>query len=419
MLNRSDIELMAPAGSYESLMAAIQGGADAIYFGIEQLNMRARSSANFTKKDIPEVVRIARENRLNVYLTINTVIYNHELLQMREIVDLAKEHGVTAIIVSDQAVLDYARKIGVEVHLSTQLNISNIDSLRFYANFADVVVLARELDLDQVSEISKAIELEDLRGPSGELIKIEMFIHGALCMAISGKCYLSLHEHNHSANRGDCFQVCRRSYTVTDKERGNELDIEQEYIMSPKDLSTIHFLNKVLDAGVKVLKIEGRARSPEYVKTVTTCYNEAIQAYLKKDFTKVKIEDWKERLSSVFNRGFWDGYYLGQRLGEWSEVYGSEATTTKKYIGKGTNYFDKIGVAEFLIEAGELSVGDEILIIGPTTGVVEAKVEEIRVDLKNVSKSCKGESCSIPLDQIIRRSDKLYKLINRTTTTNS
>lgn len=419
MLNRSEIELMAPAGSYESLMAAIQGGADAIYFGIEQLNMRARSSANFTKKDIPEVVRIARENRLNVYLTINTVIYNHELLQMREIVDLAKEHGVTAIIVSDQAVLDYARKIGVEVHLSTQLNISNIDSLRFYANFADVVVLARELDLDQVSEISKAIELEDLRGPSGELIKIEMFIHGALCMAISGKCYMSLHEHNHSANRGDCFQVCRRSYTVTDNERGNELDIEQEYIMSPKDLSTIHFLNKVLDAGVKVLKIEGRARSPEYVKTVTTCYNEAIQAYLEKDFTKVKIEDWKERLSSVFNRGFWDGYYLGQRLGEWSEVYGSEATTTKKYIGKGTNYFDKIGVAEFLIEAGELSVGDEILIIGPTTGVVEAKVEEIRVDLKNVSKSCKGESCSIPVDQIIRRSDKLYKLINRTTTTNS
>jgi len=413
MLNRSDIELMAPAGSYESLQAAIQGGANAVYFGIEQLNMRARSSANFTKKDLPDIVRIARENKLKVYLTINTVIYNHELLQMREIVDLAKEHGVTAIIVSDQAVLDYARKTGVEVHLSTQLNISNIDSLRFYANFADVVVLARELDLDQVSEISKAIELEDMRGPSGELIKIEMFIHGALCMAISGKCYLSLHEHNHSANRGDCFQVCRRSYTVTDKERGNELDIEQEYIMSPKDLSTIHFLNKVLDAGVTVLKIEGRARSPEYVKTVTSCYNEAIHAYLENDFTKSKIEEWKARLSSVFNRGFWDGYYLGQRLGEWSEVYGSEATTTKEYIGKGSNYFDKIGVAEFLIEAADLSVGDDILIIGPTTGVVELKVEEIRVNLKNVEKTTKGEICSIPVAQIIRRSDKLYKVIRK------
>lgn len=413
-MNRHDIELMSPAGSYESLTAAIQGGANAVYFGIEQLNMRARSSANFTKKDLPEIVRIARKNNLNVYLTINTVIYNHELLQMREIVDLAKEHGITAIIVSDQAVLDYARKTGVEVHLSTQLNISNIDSLRFYANYADVVVLARELDLDQVNEITKAIELEDLRGPSGELIKIEMFIHGALCMAISGKCYLSLHEHNHSANRGDCFQVCRRSYTVTDKERGNQLDIDQEYIMSPKDLSTIHFLNKVLDAGVKVLKIEGRARSPEYVKTVTSCYNEAIHAYLENDFTKSRIEGWKERLSSVFNRGFWDGYYLGQRLGEWSEVYGSEATRSKKYIGKGTNYFDKIGVAEFLIEAGELSVGDEILIIGPTTGVVETSVKEIRVDLKNVEKSFKGEKCSVPVDQLVRRSDKLYKIIDNT-----
>ncbi len=414
MLKRSDIELLAPAGSYESLMAAIQGGANAVYFGIEQLNMRARSSANFTKEDLPEIVRIARENKLKAYLTINTVIYNHELILMREIVDLAKEHGVTAIIVSDQAVLDYARKTGVKVHLSTQLNISNTDSLRFYSNFADVVVLARELDLEQVKEISKAIELEDLRGPSGELIKIEMFVHGALCMAISGKCYLSLHEHNHSANRGDCFQVCRRSYTVTDKERGNELDIDQQYIMSPKDLSTIHFLNKVLDAGVTVLKIEGRARSPEYVKTVTSCYNEAIQACVDNDFDKTKIEGWKHRLSSVFNRGFWDGYYLGQRLGEWSEVYGSEATTKKSYIGKATNYFDKIGVAEFLIEAGELSVGDEILIIGPTTGVVETKVEELRVDLVNVDKSGRGEKCSIPLPELIRRSDKLYKLTSNT-----
>lgn len=410
-MKRSDIELMAPAGSYESLMAAIQGGANAIYFGIEQLNMRARSSANFTKKDLPEIVRIGKENKLNVYLTINTVIYNHELIQMREIVDMAKEHGVTAIIVSDQAVLDYARKSDVEVHLSTQLNISNIDSLRFYANFADVVVLARELDLEQVAEIAKAIELENIKGPSGELMKIEMFIHGALCMAISGKCYLSLHEHNHSANRGDCFQVCRRSYIATDKEKGNELEIDQEYIMSPKDLSTIHFLNKVLDAGVRVLKIEGRARSPEYVKTVTSCYNEAIEAYLEKDFTTEKIEGWNKRLSSVFNRGFWDGYYLGQRLGEWSAVYGSEATTTKTYIGKCTNYFDKIGVAEFLVESRELVVDDEILIIGPTTGVVETSVKEIRVDLKNTDRSVKGEKCSIPVDQLVRRSDKLYKVI--------
>lgn len=410
-MKRSDIELLAPAGSYESLRAAIQGGANAIYFGIEQLNMRARSSANFTKNDLPEIVRIGKENNLKVYLTVNTVIYNHELIQMREIVDLAKEHDISAIIVSDQAVLDYAKKTGVEVHLSTQLNISNIESLKFYANFADVVVLARELDLDQVTEIAKAIELEDVRGPSGELIQIEMFVHGALCMAISGKCYLSLHEHNHSANRGDCFQVCRRSYLVTDKERGNELEIDNEYIMSPKDLSTIHFLNKVLDAGVRVLKIEGRARSPEYVKTVCACYNEAIEAYLANDFSREKINDWNQRLSTVFNRGFWDGYYLGQRLGEWSEVYGSSATTKKTYIGKCTNYFDKIGVAEFLVESGKLELNDQVLIIGSTTGVVEDTVSEIRVDLENVESTTKGEKCSIPMKQLVRRSDKLYKLI--------
>jgi putative protease len=330
---------------------------------------------------------------------------------MREIVDLARDNEITAIIVSDQSVLDYARMTGVEVHLSTQLNISNIDSIRFYANYADVVVLARELDLEQVAEIVRAIEKEDIRGPSGELIRIEMFIHGALCMAISGKCYLSLHEHNHSANRGDCFQVCRRSYIVTDKERGNELEIDQEYIMSPKDLSTIHFLNKILDTGVSVLKIEGRARSPEYVKTVASCYNEAIEACLENDFTEARIEGWKQRLSTVFNRGFWDGYYLGQRLGEWSKVYGSQATTKKVYIGRGTNYFDKIGVAEFLIESGELAVGENILIIGPTTGVLELSVKEIRVDMKNVEKTVKGEKCSIPVDQVVRRSDKLYKII--------
>jgi putative protease len=411
MLSRKNIELMAPAGSYESLMAAIQAGADSVYFGIEQLNMRARSSANFTAEDLPKIVAIAKEHGLKTYLTVNTVIYNHELIQMRQIIDLAKEHEVSAVIVSDQAVLDYARKVGVEVHLSTQLNISNIESLKFYANWADVVVLARELDMEQVNEIYQAIELEDVRGPAGDLIKIEMFIHGALCMAVSGKCYLSLHEHNHSANRGDCFQVCRSSYIVKDKEKDIELEIDNKNIMSPKDLSTIHFLNKVLDAGVRVLKIEGRARSPEYVKTVVSCYNEAIDAYLQNDFSKERIEEWTTRLSRVFNRGFWDGYYLGQRLGEWSEVYGSAATTRKMYLGKTTNYFDRIGVAEFLIETGEICVGDQIYIIGPTTGLIELTIPEIRVDEKSVDKAIKGERCSIAMPELVRRSDKLYKII--------
>jgi putative protease len=410
-IQREDIEIMAPVGSFESLQAAIQGGANSVYFGIERLNMRARSSYNFTRKDLPKIISIAKENNLKTYLTVNTVIYNHELGMVREIVDLAKEYNIDAIIASDTAVLNYAFKQKVEVHLSTQLNISNLDSLKFYANFADVVVLARELDLQQVREIYKGIQLEDIRGPKGERVKIEMFVHGALCMAISGKCYLSLHEHNHSANRGDCFQVCRRSYIVKDKERGNELEIDNEYIMSPKDLSTIHFLNKILDSGVRVLKIEGRARSPEYVKTVSACYNEAIHAIIDESFGKEKIENWTNRLSQVFNRGFWDGYYLGQPLGEWSHVYGSAATRKKIYAGKCTNYFDKIKVAEVQIEAGELKVGDEILILGPTTGVIEHKVKEIRVDLKQVNKAIKGDRCSIPIDQLLRRSDKIYKWI--------
>jgi U32 family peptidase len=413
MLQRKDVEIMAPAGSYESLMAAVQGGADAVYFGIEQLNMRARSSANFTSADLPEIVKIAGENGLKTYLTLNTVIYNHELLQMRKIIDLSREHRVSAVIVSDQSVLEYALRSGMEVHLSTQLNISNIESLKFYARFADVVVLARELNLEQVAEISRAIELEDVRGPSGELIRIEMFVHGALCMAVSGKCYLSLHEYNHSANRGDCYQVCRGSYIVKDKERDIELEVENQNIMSPKDLSTIHFLNKILDAGVRVLKIEGRARSPEYVKTVVSCYSEAVDAIIAGEYTKEKINAWRERLSRVFNRGFWNGYYLGQRLGEWSEVYGSAATTRKMYLGKGTNYFDRIGVAEFMIETGSVSVGDEVLIIGPTTGVVETRVTELRVGEKNVEKANKGEQCSIPVETQVRRSDKLYKVIHR------
>lgn len=413
MKRREDFELLAPAGSYESISAARQGGADAIYFGIEQLNMRARSSANFTADDLPRIISECRNHGMKVYLTVNTVVYNHELLQMRRIIDMAVSEGVTAIIASDQSVIHYCNSAGARVHLSTQLNISNIETLKFYAKFADVAVLARELDLAQVKEMSEAVALEGIRGPSGEPFGIEMFVHGALCMAISGKCYLSLHEHNHSANRGDCFQVCRRGYSVTDKDREVELDIDNEYIMSPKDLKTIHFLNKILDAGAKILKIEGRARSAEYVKTVSACYNEAIHACVDGTFTREKIEAWDQRLAKVFNRGFWDGYYLGQRLGEWSEVYGSKATHRKTYVGKGTNYFDRIGVAEVTIETGTLQKGDNILIIGPTTGVIETTILELRVDEREVDTAHKGEKCSFPVDQVVRRSDKVYKLVPR------
>lgn len=404
---------MAPAGSYESLMAAGHAGADAIYFGIEQLNMRARSSANFTLEDLPEIISRARSMGMRAYLTVNTVVYNDELVRMRKIIDLAQKHGIDAIIASDQSVLQYCNAIGAKVHLSTQLNISNIESLKFYAPFADVAVLSRELKLEQVKEMSEAIELEDIRGISGEALRIEMFVHGALCMAVSGKCYLSLHEHNHSANRGDCFQVCRRGYNVRDKESDTELDIDNEYIMSPKDLKTIHFLNKILDAGVSVLKIEGRARSAEYVKTVVSCYDEALNAYVAGSFTEDKIKDWDDRLAAVFNRGFWDGYYLGQRLGEWSEKYGSKATHKKVYVGKGSNYFDRIGVAEIAVENGTLEKGDSIVIIGPTTGVIETTVKELRVDEKETVSAKKGERCSLPVDEIVRRSDKVYKLVPR------
>lgn len=404
---------MAPAGSYESLTAAGQGGADAIYFGIEQLNMRARSSANFTADDLPQIVSKAAELGMRSYLTVNTVVYNHELIRMRKIIDLAVKHGVDAVIASDQSVLQYCNSAGARVHLSTQLNISNIETLKFYSGFADVAVLARELDLEQVKEITEGIKLEEINGPSGEPFRVEMFIHGALCMAISGKCYLSLHEHNHSANRGDCFQVCRRAYTVTDKEGDVELDIDNEYIMSPKDLKTIHFLNKVLDAGVSILKIEGRARSAEYVKTVVSCYDEAIGAYVDGSFTREKIEEWDKRLAKVFNRGFWDGYYLGQRLGEWSEKYGSKATHKKVYVGKGTNYFDRIGVAEVAIETGSLELGDQVVIIGPTTGVIETTIKELRVNEESCQSAGKGERCSFPVEQVVRRSDKVYKLAPR------
>jgi len=350
---------------------------------------------------------------MKAYITVNTVVYNHELIQMRKIIDLAVKHEVDAIIASDQSVLQYCLSAGARVHLSTQLNISNIETLKFYANFADVAVLARELNLDQVREMASAIELEEIKGPAGKPVQLEMFVHGALCMAISGKCYLSLHEHNQSANRGNCYQVCRRGYTVSDKDREVELDIDNEYIMSPKDLKTIHFLNKVLDAGVSVLKIEGRARSAEYVKTVAGCYDEAINAYVEGSFTREKIEAWDKRLAMVFNRGFWDGYYLGQRLGEWSEEYGSRASLKKVYTGKVTNYFSRIGVAEVLVETGELQVGDTLVIIGPTTGAIEMEVKELRVDEINCETANKGERCSLPVEEPLRRSDKVYKLVSR------
>ena len=411
-MKRTDIELMAPVGSYESLMAAIQGGANSIYFGIEQLNMRARSSNNFTKDDLREIVKICKENQVKTYLTVNTVLYDNELNLMHEVIDSAKENGVTAIIASDISAILYARSIGVEVHISTQCNITNIESVKFYSQFADVVVLARELNLDQVANIHYQIQKQDIRGPKGELVQIEMFAHGALCMAVSGKCYLSLHEKASSANRGACMQTCRKAYTVTEKESGNELEIDNQYIMSPKDLCTIGFVNKFIDAGVRVLKFEGRARSPEYVKTVLNCYSEAVDAYLDGTYGEEKIAVWKEELSTVFNRGFWDGYYMGQKLGEWSSEYGNRATKRKMLIGKGTNYFNKIKVAEFLLESQELCVGDKILITGPTTGVVETTIEEIRVDLKPVEKAVKGDSFSIALDTVIRRSDKLYKIVN-------
>ncbi|WP_321514979.1 peptidase U32 family protein [Marinifilum fragile] len=413
-MKRSDIELMAPVGSYESLMAAIQGGANSIYFGIEQLNMRSRSANNFTFEDLRKIANICKENNVKSYLTVNTVLFDHDIKLMYKIVDAAKEGGVTAIIASDVSAIMYARSIDVEVHISTQCNITNIEAVKFYAQFADVVVLARELDLNQVKAIYDQIVEQDIRGPKGELIQIEMFAHGALCMAVSGKCYLSLHEKNSSANRGACMQTCRKAYTVTEKESGNELEIDNEYIMSPKDLCTIGFLNKMIDAGVRVLKFEGRARSPEYVKTVVGCYNEAVASYLDGTYNKEKIDNWMERLSTVFNRGFWDGYYLGQKLGEWSNEYGNRATKRKVLIGKGTNYFAKIKVAEFLLESNELAVGDNILITGPTTGVVETTIKEIRVDLKPVEKAVKGDSFSIALDTMIRRSDKLYKVVEVT-----
>lgn len=405
---RKDFEIMAPVGSRESLAAAVHAGADAIYFGIEGLNMRSRSSANFTADDMAEIAAFCTERGVKTYLTVNTVIYDGDMELMRTIIRRAKESGITAIIASDMAAILYAREIGQEVHISTQVNVSNIEAVKFYARFADVMVLARELNMDQVAEIHRAIEAEDIRGPHGDRVRLEMFCHGALCMAVSGKCYMSLHEMNSSANRGACNQICRRAYTVTDRETGEQLDIENKYIMSPKDLKTIHFLNKMVDAGVRVFKIEGRARGPEYVAETVACYSEALQAIADGTYSSEMVPEWDQRLAKTFNRGFWNGYYLGQRLGEWSAKYGSSATRVKRYAAKTIRYFSKLGVGEFLMEGGELKVGDEVVLTGPTTGALIFKVEELRYDLQPVDKVKKGDLFSMPVPEKVRPSDKLY-----------
>jgi putative protease len=409
--NINNYEIMAPVGSYESLAAAIRAGADSVYFGVEDLNMRSRSAQTFTLADLHRIAGICAKHRIQSYLTVNTIIYNNDMKRMREIIDVAHEANISAIIASDVAVMTYARSMGLEVHLSTQLNISNIEALKFYARFADVVVLARELNLEQVSEIHRQIIEQNIQGPAGNLIRIEMFCHGALCMAVSGRCYLSLHEMNASANRGECNQVCRRGYQVKDLESDIELAIENQYIMSPKDLKTIHFLNKILDSGVQVLKIEGRARGPEYVKTVVECYKEAVQSYCDNTFSNEKIENWNFRLEKVFNRGFWNGYYLGQTLGEWSNQYGNQATEKKLYIGKVIKYFSKLGVAEFLAETQSLQANDKVLVTGPTTGALIFNADDIRLELMQTSRIQKGDRFSLKTPAKVRPSDKLYKLV--------
>lgn len=407
----NEYEIMAPVGSRESLAAAIQAGAGSVYFGIEKLNMRAHSANTFTIDDLREIAETCNAEGIKTYLTVNTIIYGEDIPLMHEIVDAAKAAGISAVIASDVAVMTYCNAIGQEVHLSTQLNISNIEALKFYAQFADVVVLARELNLDQVADIYRQIEEQHICGPSGEQIRIEMFCHGALCMAISGKCYLSLQNANRSANRGECVQICRRSYRVTDMETGNELEIDNKYIMSPKDLKTVRFIDRMMKSGVRVFKIEGRARGPEYVYTVVKCYKEAIQSVLNGTFTEEKKDAWDERLATVFNRGFWDGYYQGQTLGEWNKNYGSAATERKVYCAKGIKYFSKLGVAEFQVEASEFSVGDKLLITGPTTGVIYLDCSEIRYDLKPVGTALKGQRVSIPVPAKVRPSDKLFKIV--------
>ncbi len=411
MTKEGTIELMAPAGNFESLQAAIDNGADSVYFGVEQLNMRARASINFTLDDLEEIVARCEPKGIRTYLTLNTIIYDHDLSIIRTLINRAKETNITAVIAMDQSVINYARKIGMEVHVSTQINITNVETVEFYSLFADTMVLSRELSLSQVKKITEYIEKEDLRGPSGSLVEIEIFGHGALCMAVSGKCYLSLHSHNSSANRGACKQNCRKKYTVIDQESGFEIELDNEYMMSPKDLCTLDFLDQIVDAGIKVLKIEGRGRAPEYVAKVIRSYREAIDAVAEGTYTKEKVEDWMNELKKVYNRGFWSGYYLGQKLGEWSNVSGSMATQKKVYLGKGIHYYPKPKVGEFSIQAYNLKVGDKILITGPTTGAQEAIVGEIWVEEKQAETAQKGDTITIPLDFKIRPSDKLYKIV--------
>ncbi|MBP3764862.1 MAG: U32 family peptidase [Bacteroidaceae bacterium] len=410
-LHLEDFEVMAPAGSWESLRAALQAGADSVYFGIESLNMRAHSAAHFTIADLHEIAALCASHGVKSYLTVNTIIYGEDLPLMREICDAAKTAEISAVIASDVAVLQYCRDIGQEVHLSTQLNISNIEALRFYARYADVVVLARELNLRQVQEIHRAIEADDICGPGGGRIRIEMFCHGALCMAVSGKCYMSLDNLGYSANRGACLQVCRRSYTVRDRETGVELDVDNKYIMSPKDLKTIRFLDQMMAAGVRVFKIEGRARGPEYVYTVVKCYKEALAAAINGGFTEENKDKWDERLATVFNRGFWDGYYLGQTLGEWNKDYGSSATEKKVYVGRGVKYYSKLGVAEFSIDAAEINQGDNLCVTGPTTGILFFTADDIRYELKTVETAHQGEHVSLKVPAKVRPSDKLFKIV--------
>lgn len=411
-INRKDIELMSPAGSYESLMAAINAGADSVYFGAGELNMRARSSTNFSIDDIKNIAGICRDNGVKSYLTLNIVVYDNEIAKVHNIIDIAKESKIDAVIASDLAVINYCKEKEIEVHASTQLNVSNIDAIKFFSQFTDVIVLARELNLEQVFSITEEIQKQNITGPSGKLLRIEMFAHGALCMSVSGKCYLSLHEYNASANRGACYQTCRRKYNVTDKDSGYELEIDNEYIMSPKDLCTIDFLDKILGAGVKVLKLEGRGRAPDYVKRITECYNEAIYSIADGTYSQEKIKNWLERLATVFNRGFWGGYYLGKKLGQWSDKPGSHATRKKIYVGKATHYFNKIKVAAFAIEADQLNKGDKILITGPTTGAFESIAKEIRIDDLSVEQANKGETISLSIDEKIRPNDKLYKYVD-------
>ena len=407
----SDFEIMAPVGSRESLMAAIQAGADSVYFGIGQLNMRSHSANHFTIDDLHDIAQTCKVHGIKSYLTVNTVIYDGDIATMHTIIDAAKAANITAVIASDVAVMMYCSEVGVEVHLSTQLNISNIDALKFYARFADVVVLARELNMNQVEEIYRQIKEQDIRGPRGELIRIEMFCHGALCMAVSGKCYMSLHDANRSANRGECVQICRRSYTVTDNETGNQLEIDNQYIMSPKDLKTVRFIDRMMQAGVRVFKIEGRARGPEYVYTVVRCYKEALASVLNGSFTEEKKAEWDERLAKVFNRGFWDGYYQGQTMGEWTKEYGNKATEKKVLAGKVIKYFSRLGVAEIAVEASELELNDHLLITGTTTGVMYFDAKEIRYELQPVAKAAKGTRVSIPVPDKVRPNDKVFKLV--------